>query len=81
MIYPFLFISGSEIFIVFLVILLLFGADKIPEIAKALGKGAREFKKAADEIKKEINSQGSDLKNDLKDIKKDIDKTKNDILG
>lgn len=76
-----LFISGSELFIVFFAILLLFGADKIPEIARTLGKGMKEFKKATDEIKKEMNSQGDDLKNDLKDIKKDIDKTKNDLLG
>jgi len=72
-----LFISGSE----FLFILLFFGADKIPEIAKTLGKGVREFKKATDEIKKEMNRNGTDLIKDFDDIKKDIDKTKSDLLG
>ncbi|OFX89981.1 MAG: hypothetical protein A2W99_08535 [Bacteroidetes bacterium GWF2_33_16] len=76
-----LFISGPEIFIVFLFILLFFGANKIPEIAKALGKGVREFKKAADDIKKEMNNVGGDLKKDIDDLKKDVDKTKNDLLG
>lgn len=76
-----LFISGAEIFVVFLFILLFFGADKIPEIAKTLGKGVREFKKATDEIKKEMSGAGSDLKKDFDDMKKDVDKTKSDLLG
>lgn len=76
-----LFISGGEIIIVFLFILLFFGANKIPDIAKTLGKGLREFKKAADDIKKEINDASGDLKKDFNDIKKDIDKTRDDLLG
>ncbi len=61
-----LFISGQEIFIVMIVVLLLFGANKIPEIAKGLGKGMREFRKATDDIKKEINDQSSEIKQDIK---------------
>lgn len=64
-----LFISGGEIFIVLIVVLLLFGANKIPEIAKGLGKGMREFKKATDDIKKEINDSSSNMVDDVKDIK------------
>ncbi len=69
----FLFISGSEIFIVLLVVLILFGANKIPEIARTLGKGLREVHKATDEIKKEIRN--SEIKKDLDDIKKNIDES------
>jgi len=76
-----LFISGGEIAIVFLFILLFFGANKIPEMARMLGKGVREFKKATDDIKREMNSAGSDIKKEFDDIKKDVDKTKNDLLG
>ena len=47
-----LFISGPEIVIIFIVVLLLFGSKKIPELAKGLGKGMKEFKKATDDIKK-----------------------------
>ncbi len=65
-----LFISGSEIFIIMLVILLLFGADKIPEIARGLGKGLRELHKATDEIKNEIKNSG--VKEDVEEIKKNI---------
>ncbi len=65
-----LFISGAEIFIILLVVLILFGAKKIPEIAKGLGKGMKEFKKATDDIKKEINDV--DVTKDIREIKDNI---------
>ena len=43
-----------EIALIFLVILLLFGAKRIPEIARGLGKGIREFKDATNDIKHEL---------------------------
>jgi len=48
-------VSSGEIFIIFFVILILFGPKKIPEIARAIGKGMREFKKITDDIKEEMN--------------------------
>ena len=45
----------GEILIILLIILLLFGAKKLPELARGLGKGIKEFKKASNEIKKEVN--------------------------
>jgi len=68
----FLFISGSEIFIILLVVLLLFGANKIPEIAKGLGKGYHEFKKATQDIKNEFDNQTRDIKNEVNDIKSNL---------
>ena len=44
-----------EIFIVLLIVLLLFGGKKLPEIAKGLGRGIQEFKKASKEVTDEIN--------------------------
>lgn len=67
-----LFISGPEIVIVILVVLLLFGAKKIPELARGLGKGMREFKKATEDIKKEISESTDDIKKDFDDIKDDF---------
>lgn len=64
----FLFISGQEIFIILIIVLLLFGAKKIPELARGLGKGMKEFKKATEDIKKEINDSSSDVMKDIKDI-------------
>ncbi len=67
-----LFISWHEIFILLLAVLLLFGSKKIPELARGLGKGMREFRKATEDIKKEINEGSKDIRKDIDDIKKDI---------
>jgi sec-independent protein translocase protein TatA len=48
-------IGVPEILLILLVILILFGARRLPEIGKGLGKGIREFKKASREITDEIN--------------------------
>ncbi len=57
-----------------IVVLLLFGANKIPEIAKGLGKGMREFRKATDDIKKEINDQSREITDDVNKFKDDLTK-------
>ena len=74
-----LFISGQEIFIIMAVALILFGANKIPDIAKGLGKGMREFRKAADDIKRELNQSAPDIKSGLEDIGKDIKDSAEDL--
>jgi len=56
------------------VALVLFGANKIPEIAKGFGKGMREFRKATDDIKKEFNESTEDIQKDIKDISDDVNK-------
>lgn len=56
-------IGGPELLVIFLVILLLFGAKKIPELARGIGKGMGEFKKAKEDFEDEIKlgeSQGRD---------------------
>ena len=47
-------LGQQEMIIIFLIVLLLFGAKKLPELAKGLGKSAGEFKKAKDEFNREI---------------------------
>lgn len=47
-------IGVPEVLIVLMVILLFFGAKRIPELARGIGQGINEFRKASDEIKKEI---------------------------
>ncbi len=48
--------GGSEWILIVLVVLLLFGGKKIPELMRGLGRGMREFKDAKDNIKSEIES-------------------------
>lgn len=74
-----LFIGGAEIFIIILVILILFGAKRLPDIAKGLGKGLTEFKKATADIKKELTDDNNELVNDFKDVKKTVTKTVADV--
>lgn len=61
-------IGGMEIFIIVLVILIFFGAKKIPELAQGIGKGMKEFKKAIKDVEEDININDDD--------KKDKDSTK-----
>lgn len=83
----FLFIGGPEVFVILLIVVMVFGADKIPEIARGLGKGIRQVKDATNDIKKEINDSAKDqgIDTDLaKDIKKEIENVKsnlNDLTG
>jgi sec-independent protein translocase protein TatA len=50
--------GGWELMIIILFVVIFFGAKKIPEIARGLGKGIREFKDATKEIKSEIQEGG-----------------------
>lgn len=55
-VFLFLNIGGPEMILIFLAVLLLFGGKKLPELARGLGKGLREFKDASDGIKREIHN-------------------------
>ncbi|RAU82080.1 Sec-independent protein translocase subunit TatA/TatB [Pontibacter arcticus] len=55
-------IGGGELFIIITAVLLLFGADKIPGIARSMGRGIREFKDATNEIKHELERSIEDDK-------------------
>ena len=61
-------IGGAELILIILVIFIFFGAKKIPEIAKGLGAGIREFRKAARDIQTEADKEPKklDVKNDGK---------------
>ncbi|MFZ0456791.1 MAG: twin-arginine translocase TatA/TatE family subunit [Ignavibacteriaceae bacterium] len=56
-------IGFGELLMILVVVLVLFGAKKIPELAKGLGKGISEFKKGLKDVEDEINS------NDMKETK------------
>ncbi|RMH68522.1 MAG: twin-arginine translocase TatA/TatE family subunit [Gemmatimonadetes bacterium] len=52
---PFGGLGMGEMFLIFLVVLLVFGAKRIPEIARSFGRGISEFKRGVNEIEREIN--------------------------
>ena len=53
-------IGTNELLIIFLIVLLLFGANRIPEIGRALGRGIRDFKRATTDIERDINLEADE---------------------
>ncbi|MFT6214977.1 MAG: sec-independent protein translocase protein TatA [Roseivirga sp.] len=53
--------GGPEMIFIVFIVLLLFGAKKIPDLARGMGKGIREFKDATKEIKKEVDDAGKEI--------------------
>ena len=74
-----LFISGAELVFVFFIILLVFGADKVPDIARTLGKGMRQVRNATQDIKDEIQKSAEKQGLDTKQIEQDIKKVKDEV--
>ena len=60
-------IGTNEIIIILVIVLLLFGGRKIPELMRGLGKGVREFNDAKQNVKKEIEESTGDIKNSVKE--------------
>ncbi len=74
--------SFSEILFILFAVLILFGADKIPEIARGLGKGMRQLRDATNEIKSEIKKSAEKNNIDtsfVEDIQNEIDKVKEEV--
>lgn len=65
MVFAFFNLGFGEMFAIFVVVLLLFGADKIPEFARTLGKGIRYVKDATDGVKRDIQASVDDVKSDI----------------
>jgi len=65
--------GGWEMVVIAIVILLLFGAKKLPELARGLGQGIREFKGAVDGVKDEINDAKDKVDKDVGINEKDDD--------
>lgn len=72
-------ISGGEILVILLLVLVLFGPKKIPEIARTIGKGMNEIKKVQRDINAEINRYSREIENPAKQITEDIEGFKKDL--
>lgn len=79
-----LFISGAEIFVILVIVVMLFGADKLPEIARGLGKGMRQVKDATNDIKREIKNSAEKHDIDIDaaaKVRDEINKVKEDFAN
>lgn len=70
-------ISGGEIFVILLFILIFFGADKIPGIARTMGRTIRQVKDATADIQRDIQNSANTIKDQVKDTFEE-DKNKED---
>ena len=76
-----LFISGVEIVFILFIVIVLFGADKIPGFARGAGKMIRQIKDASSDIKREINKSSEDISDSSLEIKKEIKKASEGLKG
>ena len=87
----FLFISGGEIIFILFIVVMIFGADKLPEIARGLAKGMTQLKNATNEIKSEITKSADghgldtgfvkDIQNEINKVKDVANDVKSDVLN
>lgn len=78
-----LFIGGTEIIFILFIVVLVFGADKLPEIARGLGKGMRTLRDATNDIKHEVTKSAKESNlidtDAAKEIQQEINKVKDDL--
>jgi sec-independent protein translocase protein TatA len=67
----FLNIGTGEMVLILFAALMLFGGEKLPGLAKSLGKGIRDFKDASEDVKREINNQINNYEDRKPEIKKE----------
>ena len=74
-------IGPSELILIFVIALLVFGPKKLPEIGRSVGKALREFKKTSEEIKGRIEEEieASEIKDIRKDIQAGVDGIKSEV--
>jgi sec-independent protein translocase protein TatA len=73
-------VSGSEILVILIIILMFFGSKSIPSIAKTLGRGLYEIRNASSEIQNEIKKSGVDIGKDL-NLKNILTEKQEEIIG
>lgn len=74
-------IGGGELILIIFIALMLFGSEKIPDIARALGKGMAQLKNATNEIKSEIQKSANspEISKLTEDFTKEIDSIKENV--
>lgn len=72
-------ISTGEVFIILIFILIFFGSESIPNMARTFGRTLRQIRDATDDIKRDIRNSTSEIEKDLKNARDDIGKTTKDV--
>ena len=62
-------LAGPDLIVILLIVLVLFGAKKLPELARGMGQAVKEFQKAKDEFSEEIHKAGKTDAETTKDVK------------
>ena len=70
-------ISTGELLLILIVVFLVFGPKKLPEMARKVGRGLNELRRATDEIKNEIRKETLDIENTFDDKKEPVNKSQN----
>src|SRR5262245_26612772 len=68
----------SEMLVILVIALLVFGPKKLPELGKSLGKGIREFKKATNDLKSNWEDHLREAENSVEDVKQEVKQTVHD---
>lgn len=75
----FLDVSGGELLVIIIVVFLVFGPDKMPEIARKIGKAMNQMKKASNDISREFRNQTSDLTNEIASVQNKVKEEVNKV--
>lgn len=74
-------LGGQEMIIIFVIILLLFGAKKIPELARGFGKSMGEFKRAREEFEREIRDSEAEVTKEADQARRDDELRVKEVAG
>ena len=72
-------ISFTELITILLIALVVFGPQKLPDLARQAGKWAREIRRTASEFRRGLDKEVGDLKEPFKEVKADFDKAKDEL--
>ncbi len=71
-------VGGGELLLILLAIIILFGPKKIPEVARFMGKGIRQFRQAQSEIQSQISKIQHEVSDEINVVKKEIENNVSD---
>ena len=74
-------LAGPDLIVILLIILVLFGAKKLPELAKGMGQAVREFQKAKDEFSDELNKAGKTEEKIVRPAQANVPRIESDTTG